>query len=416
MPAKNSIVIVDPQTAGISGDMFLAALIDLGANQNKIKNAISEAKKNFTDCRNLKIQIKNTLTHTLKAKQITIRFKEKSRIRTGEELHQALKKSLSTIVISNKAKKYAITTLDTILKSEAKLHSTTNKKIHLHEIASFDTIADIIGVAVALDDLKLLNQTKFFSLPVNVGGGKIKTSHGILTIPTYITLEILKAKNFQFEGNESEGELATPTGISLLTNLAEPIKAIPEMQVTQIGYGAGYRNLKARPNILRIFLGETLRGLFNRDEVYILETNLDDVSGEIIGYLIEKLLQEGAKDTWAVAAVTKKARPSFLLKAMTDRDHIDHLTKIMFAETGTLGIRITKSDRVILQRELKPVKIELGEKKVIINVKFAKDASGKVIQLKPEYEQIKKTAIDTGLPLRKILEETKKRASETIPE
>jgi uncharacterized protein (TIGR00299 family) protein len=269
-------------------------------------------------------------------------------------------------------------------------------------------------VAVALDDLKLFNNTTVYSLPITVGYGKIEVSHGLLSIPTPVTLEILRAKKFPFESGYIKGELATPTGISLLANLAKPVLNYPAFQVSKVGLGAGRFDFKEIPNILRIALGSPFGTAFFKDEICVIETNLDDVSGEVVGHLIERLMKEGAKDASAIPALGKKGRSSILVKIIADKADVDHLVKIVFDETGTLGIRTYNCNRFILPRETLKVQIEINRKKHGLKVKVAKDTTGRIIQVKPEYEDAKKIALKTGVSLRKILNDAQRRAEDII--
>jgi uncharacterized protein (TIGR00299 family) protein len=408
------VVLVDPHTAGISGDMFLGALIDLGANFNKVRKVTSTACKFLAGCKKIEINIDDVLKRGIRAKRVSVEAYEEFSHRTGRELRDAVERCLENTAVSDYAKKFAFDSLSTILSAEAKVHSSTVDDVELHEIGSVDTVVDIVGVAVALDDLKLFNNTTVYSLPITVGYGKIEVSHGLLSIPTPVTLEILRAKKFPFESGYIKGELATPTGISLLANLAKPVLNYPAFQVSKVGLGAGRFDFKEIPNILRIALGSPFGTAFFKDEICVIETNLDDVSGEVVGHLIERLMKEGAKDASAIPALGKKGRSSILVKIIADKADVDHLVKIVFDETGTLGIRTYNCNRFILPRETLKVQIEINRKKHGLKVKVAKDTTGRIIQVKPEYEDAKKIALKTGVSLRKILNDAQRRAEDII--
>jgi len=223
-------------------------------------------------------------------------------------------------------------------------------------------------------------------------------------------MEILRESGIPFEGGVTGGELATPTGVSILANLAEPIETYPAMKISRIGYGAGSRELDTLPNLLRLSLGQRSGLPFTQEDLYVLETNIDDVSSEVVGYLTGNLLQGGAKDAYVTPTTGKKSRPSFKVTALAARDHVEQLIDIFFKETGTLGVRTHRCERFVLQRQLRPVKVEVAGKAFEVKVKIAKDLSGRVINVKPEFEDAKRVASETGVPLREVIEKVKKQA------
>lgn len=415
MLSNKRIVVVDSQVAGISGDMFLGALLDLGADSKKVVDAIKSIE-NFTEAfKNIEIQVRNVARKGFRAKKVDITAEFSSEI-GGVELINIVKKCVENLSLSNKAKKFAINSISTLVNAEAFLHGESIEEVKLHEAGFADTPAEIIGSAVALDDLGLFN-AKIYSTPVAVGGGLFKFSHGLVSSPAPAALEILKLKNFPIVGGPIEAELATPTGASLLINLAhEATRFYPLMRIKSIGYGAGTKDFEDFPNILRITLGEAVNHYLLKNEIFILETNLDDVTGEIAGYTIEKLLKKGAKDVSIIPMFTKKNRPGLIFKVIADKKDVGKLSRLLMEETGTLGVRIYPCERLILNRETVPVNVSLNEIKETVNVKIARDLRGEIIQVKPEYDDVKRIADKSNKPLRKIMELIKMKANKSIEE
>jgi len=411
------ILVIDAQTAGISGDMIVGALLDLGANATKVIEAMSIPKHCLSGCKDIEIAVEDTVRRGTRAKRIDVKVEEEVPQRTAAELLEAASKCLQELQISEKAKRFALDSINTLVSAEAIAHGQSIQEVKLHETASADTLADVIGTAAALDDLGLFTDTTIYSTPVAVGGGLLQFSHGIVSSPAPATLEILRSRGFLTVGGPVEAELATPTGVSLLTNLAlESVRFYPPMKPTKVGYGAGTKEFMEMPNILRITLGEPCDFGLSSEEVYVIETNLDDASGELIGYAMDKLLQEGARDVSAIPTLAKKGRPGHLIKIIVDSSSLERVCRILIEETGTLGVRIYACQRRILDRESLPVEVTVEDVREVVNVKVAKSTQGQIIQIKPEYDDIKRLADRMGKPLREIEELVKGKAAEILEE
>jgi uncharacterized protein (TIGR00299 family) protein len=411
------ILVIDAQTAGVSGDMIVGALLDLGANATNVIEAMSIPKHCLPGCKDLEIAVTDTVRRGIRAKRIDVKVEEEVTQRTAAELLEAASKCLQELQISEKAKRFALDSINTLVSAEAIAHGQSIQEVNLHETASADTLADVIGAAAALDDLGLFTDTTIYSTPVAVGGGLLQFSHGIVSSPAPATLEILRSKRFLTVGGPVEAELATPTGVSLLTTLAlESVRFYPPMKPTKVGYGAGTKEFVEMPNILRITLGEPCHFGLSSEEVYVIETNLDDASGELIGYAMDKLLQEGARDVSAIPTLAKKGRPGHLIKIIADRSSLERVCRILIEETGTLGVRIYACQRRILDRESVPVEVTVEDVREVVNVKVAKSTQGQIIQIKPEYDDVKRLADRMGKPLREIEELAKRKAVEILEE
>ncbi|MEM2112405.1 MAG: nickel pincer cofactor biosynthesis protein LarC [Candidatus Bathyarchaeia archaeon] len=413
MSSNRRVAIVDCQIAGVSGDMIVGALLDLGANITKVVEAMKSVKGYMKGCGNVEVIITDVTRRGLHAKKVDVKAEEVPEI-TGVELIEATVNCIENLKLSDEAKRFASNSIHTLMNAEAKVHGKSVEKVHLHEAGSIDTPAEIIGAAVALEDLNLFN-AKVYSTPIAVGGGLFKFSHGIVSSPAPATIEILRSKGFPIFGGPIVSELATPTGASLLVNLVqEAVRFYPLMKPTAIGYGAGTKDFVEMPNVLRITLGEFLDYQLLRDEISVLETNIDDVTGEIIGHTVNRLLQEGAKDVSVIPMFTKKNRPGQILKIIADKTDVERLSRILIEETGTLGVRVYPCERHILSREFIRMDISVGNIEEPVNVKVAKDSKGEIIQIKPEYDDIKRIAEKTGKSLREITELVKMKTKEVL--
>ena len=413
MVDSKKILVIDCQVSGVAGDMILAALIDLGASVDKITSAIKSLENPEYGYENIKITINHVMRGEFKATQIDV-TSESAHKRHGSELIGIVEKAAENLVLSAKAKLFASNVIRTLVGAEAGLHKTSFDDAHLHEVALVDTASEILGTAIALDDLGLFNAT-ICSTPVAVGGGIFKFSHGIVSSPAPATLAILQTKNFPFQGGPIETELTTPTGVSILVNLVDEVNRFyPAMAPLKVGYGAGTKDFAEMPAVLRLTLGNSLDNELTKDEIAVLETNIDDVSGEILGYTIDKLLQEGAKDVSITPLVTKKNRPGQIVKVIADQKDVQHLSRVLIEETGTLGVRIYYCERHIIAREVYSVDLPIGGFKETITVKVSKDSSGKIIRIKPEFEDLKRLAEKTKKPLREISDLAVSKARETL--
>jgi uncharacterized protein (TIGR00299 family) protein len=403
MPESSRILVIDCQTSGVAGDMLLGALIDLGANIDRITSAIKSLENPHFGYEQIKIEIKAVMRGEFKATQIEVTAKSPPKIQ-GAQLINIVEKAAQNLSLSAKANEFSSKSIRTLIAAEANLHKTSFEAAHLHEVALVDTAAEILGVAVALDDLGLFN-AKIYSTPLAVGGGTFKFSHGIVSSPAPATLSILQSKNFPFHGGPVEGELATPTGSSILVNLVHEVSIFyPSMVPLRIGYGTGTKDFPQMPPILRITLGKAIENEPLTDQIAVLETNLDDITGEIIGYTVDKLLAEGAKDVSIIPIYTKKNRPGQIIKVITEQKDVKHLSKILTAETGTLGIRVYYCQRHIINRELYTVDLLIMGNKETIKVKVAKNSSGDIIRIKPEFEDLRRLSEKTKKPLRELMD------------
>jgi uncharacterized protein (TIGR00299 family) protein len=408
MKKSNRKAVFDCQTAGISGDMILGALMDLGANIEKIKKNLNIARNNFSNCKKAQIRINDVLRKEIKAKEINFKLDESASHIMGRQLIDSIKATIKELDFSLRAKELALNSIKTLVNSEAKIHNERRSNVHLTEAGSFDTVADIICVTTALEDLGMFKNTTIYSTPVAVGGGLLKFSHGTTSVPLPATLLIAQLKKVPIVGGPVSYELATPTGISILSNLVNSyVQFYPTMTPLKIGYGAGKNDFNEIPNVLRITVGESWSlnmNKFDTEEAIILETNVDDTTGEVMGYLLDRLFEEGAKDVYFTPISMKKNRPGHLISVITDEIKVRHLIEVLFKELGTIGVRTCPLWRYTLPRESITLKIKINNRTESIRIKISKDHSGKIVKIKPEFEDLKLLAKKFDTSLREVTE------------
>lgn len=416
------IMVIDCQLSGASGDMILGALLGAGANESKVIDAIQSVRNHVEWCKQISVNVRDVKKGEFKAKKVDIQIDESGPKQGGGRPASQVKTAVSSVAnelkLSVHAKGFASRTVDTLIEAEARVHGETNEKdVRLNELGSTDTVADIVGVATALDDLNVLTGAAVYSTPVAVGGGLLKFSHGVVQSPGPVTLEILRKFSFPMIGGPVEAELTTPTGASLLVNMVHVASVYyPDMKPAAIGYGAGTKDFGNVPNILRIVLGSAVDHGLLTDRVYVLETNLDDVDGEVIGYVMGQLMNENVRDVCVIPVTMKKNRPGQILQVIVDEKDIERISRMVIDETGSLGIRCYPAKRYVASRKIMPVGVTIEGASRTVRVKIAESKNGDLINIKPEYEDVKNISIETGKPFREVQELIKKAARNELPE
>lgn len=401
------VIVIDPQIAGISGDMLLCSLIDLGADKNKIINGIKKSEKFFSNSSIKNIEFKKVQKHGVEALQLVLDIDESIHERKGSEIKKAIIDSSQELGLSEKAKAFAESCITTLISSESKIHGIAEESVHFHEASSIDTLVDIIGITIALEDLGLFDE-KIVCLPISVGSGSVTFSHGTMSNPASAILEIFKNTNLIIKGNTANEELTTPTGACILKNIVNnTVEYYPSMKINSIGYGAGQKDFENFANVLKIVRG--VESDFEIDSVKILETNVDDVSGEILGNLIEKIMQKGAKDVSIFHGITKKGRPTNLVSVICNDEKVEEIVDTLVLETGTLGIRISESNRFTVPRTIHNISVTLNGTPFQVNYKKSSfkgktDFKIEFDDLKSISETINKSIKETNLMLRKEIE------------
>lgn len=367
--------------------MFLSALLDLGVIE--IDTFVTQLKKFLS--LPFDVTIHRVHKRGISAIQTSVAEPHPPHVRSGREMLDLLEKSSLPESLRNTTQMI----LWAIMEAEGKVHGCHPKEVRFHEIGSVDTLVDIVGVLYALE---LLGVEKVYSSPIPTGRGFVHTDHGLLPVPAPATLELLRGIP-TYTGLE-EGELTTPTGAALVAHLAKSFGLCPSIVVQKIGYGAGSRDLSI-PNVLRVVLGEQ-EGRVNQEQNVLLETNIDDMSPQVVEYLTERLFEAGALDVFVTPIYMKKQRPAFTLSVLAPLSLAPSLRTIIFEETTTLGIREYEVVKWMLPREEVTISTPWG---TIQGKKVYK--GGKTFTL-PEYEECKKIARRTGIPLQEVLERIKK--------
>lgn len=389
------VVIIDSQIAGISGDMLLSALINIGAKKSKIIDGVHVAENYLSGSKIQKIDFEKTVKHGTEATQLLLDIKENTHERRGIEIQECITLASDKIGLSEKAKVFARESIRSLINAESKIHGEPIESVHFHEASSIDTVVDIVGTAIALDDLNFFAE-EIISTPVAIGGGTLSFSHGMVSNPASAILEIFRNTNIIISGGQVKDELTTPTGASLLVNLTKNcFEFYPSMKVKSIGYGAGKKNFEGFANVLKIVRGEKTDH-FQQDSVQILETNIDDVSGEVLGHLVDKIMSNGAKDITISPAITKKGRPTHLVSIICDSESINDILDTLVLETGTLGVRIRTSSRYVVPRVTITVPVVIHGKNFAVKCKVVKN-NDDVKHFKVEFSDIKSIADSLSL-------------------
>ena len=393
------VLIIDAQVAGISGDMILSSLVSLGADKSRIIEGIYTAESFLDNSKITNIDFVSVQKNGKNATQLILEIDESVHERKATDIKNCIIEASTKIGLPEIALNFVTNTIDTLISAESKVHGESEASVHFHEAASIDTVIDILGTAIALDDMNLFNDEIICS-PVAIGGGSITFSHGKTSNPAYAILEIFKDSEIIIQGGTVTEELTTPTGASILVNLTKTCSEFyPSMKINSIGYGAGAKDFETFANVLKIVIGKTKSNLV-KDTVQILETNVDDVSGEVLGNMIEKIMSNGAKDVTITSGITKKGRPTQLVSVICDSESMNSILEVLVAETKTLGVRIRNSERFVVPRSIEQDTVEIDGHKFPIHYKIVNGTS----HFKIEFEDIKSISNCLNKPFHQIEE------------
>ena len=372
--------------SGVSGDMILGALIDAGADLHKLESELGKLKiSGFT------LKAEKTIRRGLSGTRFFVDADHSHAERHLTDIERIVDNSGLADDIKTRAK----TIFRDLAHVEAKIHNTNPGDVHFHEVGGLDSIVDVVGSLIVM---KMLGIETMYASRIPVGTGFVECDHGILPLPAPATLELLKG--IPVHASSIEKELVTPTGIAILKHVVQSFGAIPEMKIEHIGYGAGSRDLKI-PNLLRVWIGETeVKEEYEEDEVILIETNIDNMNPEILGYVLERLLERGVLDAFMTPIFMKKNRPGTLLSILITPDKLDETISTIFAETTSLGVRFRRLERRKVPREQILVETSFGP----VRVKVSHIDSEKRI-ISPEYEDCREIAARMGVPLRKVYAE-----------
>jgi hypothetical protein len=397
-------LIFDP-FSGASGDMIVASLLDLGADAESVKGAM----EGIVPREKVKVTISKVKKGGIAATRVNVTCKE-----THDRSYPEVVKIVEKSDLPDETGKDMLAIFEIMAKAESRIHSVPLKKLKFHEVGAADAIADVAGACTAMRSLGVgSTPTEIRCTTISVGGGFVETDSGKFPVPAPATLEILRNSQLLYQGGPASMELLTPTGAAILAHYVRfSDHFFPQVRMDAVGYGAGSFDLEA-PNVLRTVLG-TLDENFVRDEIEILETNVDDVTGEILGNLIEELLSLGAKDVAIIPAVMKKGRSGNIIQVLSKATDSAAIARKIIEETGSLGVRVIPTrHRLIALRRIARVSINIGGKKRGIDVKIASDLGGKVLNISAEFDDAKRIARETGVPVKDVIakaeEEARKR-------
>ncbi len=415
---ENNCLYIDALNSGISGDMFLASLLDLSSNPETILNSLRLLPEFLSGISKLALDLGKVDRFGLKVNQLQIDIKEKKHHRTITVLQESLTNFLAEMSLSQSARDYARNVLNSLVQAEAKVHGKDVEDIHLHELSSVDTLIDIAGVTIALDEMKIFeNNSPVYCSLVPLGGGTVTTAHGVLSVPAPATSKIIEGSPLIFKGGPVPSELVTPTGASLLINLSpKPLDYFPEMKIKKIGYGCGQKKFPDFSNILRLIYGDLNDNPYISQEFFYLrkyvekvteiETDVDDISGEVIGNFIKRMEKEEILDIQVISSLTKKNRPGQVIKILCNPHLTFNIMEMVFEELGTLGVRFHTIERACVERkmEMKTIEINGVSYQLRYKLSFIETSAGKkIINMKPEFEDLREISEKSRIPVNKLL-------------
>ena len=372
--------------SGCSGDMVLGALIDAGLSLGMLKKGLSSLA-----VQGYKLSAKKVKRSTITATKFTVTMNEPEAqpARSLEDILMLIRASK----LPKRAKNIASAIFQRLEEAESRIHDVPLEKVRFHEIGAVDSIIDVVGVAFGLDALKI---ERFYASPLPLGSGTVSTAHGILPVPAPATLRLIEISNAPVVDypKQPQGELVTPTGAVIVTTLATFSR--PAMTIEKVGYGAGTKDFKDWPNVIRIWIGEEIEPVGSEDLI-LLETNIDDMSPEIYGYLMEKLFTMQALDVWFTPIQMKKNRPAVMLSVLAPKHAESDLIQVIMRETSTLGIRVSPVFRHIAERETIEFDSTVGHAKIKV-----KRFMGNILSIHPEYEECRRIALERNIPLQEI--------------
>jgi pyridinium-3,5-bisthiocarboxylic acid mononucleotide nickel chelatase len=441
--------------SGISGDMFLGALVDAGVPAKLFEDTVAalnigaRLEISQTTRSGIAATKVDIFVHSEKDLPREVFFEQQSRAQKHEHGHEPghkhgpehvelrehnysqsaheapragtpaphehehgrglieIREIIRKADISEGAKRTAISIFEALGAAEAKIHNTDIEKVHFHEVGAVDAMVDIICVAVGYEALGV---DEIVCSPLNVGGGTVRCAHGVLPVPVPATIELLQGAPVY--SSDIQAELVTPTGAAIVKTLVKRFASFPAMTIEKSGYGAGSRDFPGHPNVARLTIGESQAEFAqntSQETISVLEANLDDLNPQVFGYVVERLLEAGALDAFALPVQMKKNRPGTLLTVLSKPEDASRLTRIIFTETSTLGVRRREEQRQTLARKWVNVATRWGD----VRLKIA-SMNGTITNYAPEYEDCKKIAAANHVPLKSVMNEAMEAYSKAV--
>ena len=360
--------------AGASGNMILAALLGLGLDHDDL-----EAELSRLGLKGVSLNVTQVDRSGIAALHVEVTSPEQRDHRHLSDIVQIIERSS----LDGGVKSQSIAIFRRLAEAEAKIHGISIDNVHFHEVGAVDAIIDIVGACIGF---KMLGIEQFACSSINVGSGYIEMEHGKFPVPPPAVSELLVG--FPIFSNEIAGELMTPTGAAIISTVCTSYRSLPEMKVEQMAYGAGTRSYERFPNVLRLMVGDskTVRTI-EMDDLVLIETNLDDVSPQVLGYVMERAIEIGALDCWFTGIQMKKNRPGTTISVLCTPEKRSDLSDLLYSETTTLGLRVRNIERECLSRDFRTVRTRFGD----VEVKVAY-LDGHIMNAMPEYEQVRRLA------------------------
>ena len=374
--------------AGASGDMILGAMVSAGVDPNVLSQQLS-----LLNVQGFGVRFETVERAGLSATHAIV-------VTVHQHQHRHLKDILAIISnahLSNAVKARATKIFTRLGEAEARVHNQPIEKVHFHEVGALDAIVDVVGAAICFE---LLGIERFVSSPLHVGSGFVQIEHGRFPVPPPAVADLLKG--VPFYSTDINGELLTPTGAAIITTVSEHYGPMPSMRCDSIGYGAGTREYESFPNALRVFVGDSESAESQIEKLLMIETNIDDLSPQVLGHVMDRAFELGALDCYFTSVQMKKNRPGVLLSILSNPDSKQKLMELVFSETTTLGVRTYEVERRALERSVLRVETQYGP----IDVKVAR-LNGHVVNEMPEFEQCRRIARESGVPLKRVEEATR---------
>jgi len=371
--------------AGASGDMILGAMVAAGVDPNFLRQQLA-----LLPVSGFRVEFETVNRSGLSATYARVETAPEHKHRHLADIKQIIEQSN----LSECVKQVSVRIFTRLAEAEARVHNEPIEQVHFHEVGALDAILDVVGAAICFDSLKI---ERFVCSPLHVGSGMVQMAHGSFPVPPPAVAELLKG--VPFYSKDLQGELLTPTGAAIITTVCKEYGPIPQMTSASTGYGAGTREYPNFPNVLRVFVGETESNPATDERLWMIETNLDDASPQIIGHVMDRVLESGALDCFFTPVQMKKNRPGVLLSVLCGSGDKEAVMKLLFMETTTLGVRSYQVERRALERRVVQVETQYGP----IDVKVA-HLDGRVVNEMPEFEQCREAAVKADVPL-KVVEE-----------
>lgn len=382
-----TILYLDCQ-AGISGDMTVGALLDLGV---PLENLRSELTKLALPAESFSLSIRRTERRHFAALKFDVTVHDHHTHRHYAAIDTLIVDSALPDPVKEKARRV----FRRLAEAEAGVHGVPLEEVHFHEVGALDSIVDIVSAAICLD---YLGVEAIHASALPLGSGFVNSAHGRLPVPAPATAELLRG--MPLHGDCGPGERVTPTGAAILAALCDGFGKQPGMLLDRVGCGAGSKDFDDCPNVLRVFLGQVVAVDRPTDQVIVAEANIDDSTAEVLGYAMERLLEAGALDVFFTPIQMKKNRPGVMLSFLCRPEQLDALSRIVLTETSAIGLRHYRADRTVLERKIVELPTELG----LVRFKQVFDADGSLLRAAPEYEDCRRIAIERGIPCREVMQ------------